>query len=208
MKSLSAVFAVLLWMVGTVVPATAGEPTPDLKGVKTVSYHGVADQNQSPCAIDLRAWNTAIDFVANQSTKLKLIRYADHLEQVKQLRNEANKAVEKSAHDTLDQTAKKEHDEAQERFDKSLWIPALLFSVQTMDIGIGCTGTVDAKVSVRLEPSKIIATGQIAPSPYMTIWNADWLLTHQYATFSSSVIQTSEQILKSFVNDWAKSQEE
>jgi hypothetical protein len=101
MKSASAVFAVLLW----VVPATAGEPTPDLKGVKTVSYHGVAHQNESRCAIDLKAWNTAIDFVANQSTKLRLIRYADHLEQVKQLRDEANKAIEKSANDPLDQTA-------------------------------------------------------------------------------------------------------
>jgi hypothetical protein len=105
-----------------------------------------------------------------------LIRYAEHLEQVKQLHDETNRAIDKSTQDTLDQAAKKEQDEKEERLTKLLWIPALIFSFQTLDIGIGCTGTIDAKVSVRLEPFKIMATGQIVSSPYITIWNADWLL--------------------------------
>jgi hypothetical protein len=70
----------LLCTVGTLVPATAGdEPIPELKGIKVVNYKLSVDPNKGRCAIDLKALNTAIDFVANQSTKLKLTREADHL---------------------------------------------------------------------------------------------------------------------------------
>jgi len=161
----------LLCTVGTLVPATAGDkPTPELKGIKVVSYKlSVQLPNKGRCAIDLKAWNTAIDFVANQSTKLKLIREADHF-----------------------------------------WPtdPSLLFSILTTEMKSGCAATLSAEVWAALEPTKIIATDKFVDHPYTIIWTERQLLSGPFATFSSFATETSEQIMKSFVNDWARSQEE
>ena len=207
MKGLSPVIAALLFTVGTIVPATAADrSSPFLKGVKTVSYKlSVEPPNKGRCAIDLKAWNTAIDPIAKQSTKLRLLRDADHLEQEKQLSDELRKTSENVERDA---TAKKEHDEAEKRWKKFLLAPTLSFSVLTNDLGIGCAGTLSVEVIVGLEPSKIVATDTPVPIPLMTIWSDHQLLSAPYETFSSFAIQTSEQTLKSFVNDWAKSQED
>jgi hypothetical protein len=199
---MKAVIPALLCMVGTIVPATAGDrSSPFLKGVKTVSYKlSVEPPNKGRCAIDLKAWNTAIDPVAKQSTKLKLIRDVDHLEREKQLSDELRKAS--------DATGQKEHDEAEQRWKKFLLAPTLSFSILSTDLGIGCAGTLTVEVIAGLEPSKIVATDTPVPIPLMTIWSDHQLLSAPYETFSSFAIQTSEQTLKSFVNDWAKSQED
>jgi hypothetical protein len=185
------------------------DPSPHLKDVKIVRYQlSVEPPNTARCAIDLKAWNTAIDFVANQSPKLALMRDADHFEQDKQLRDEAKKASENYWQRHLgDAQAKKEADDAGDKAMKFLYAPSLLLSIHTMDMNVGCAGTVSATVRVGLEPTKIIATGNIAYQPYVTVWSEDWLIKGPYATFPSIAVQTSEQILKAFVNDWARSQE-
>ena len=173
MKGLSTVIAAVLCTVGTIVPATAADrSSPFLKGVKTVSYKlSVEPPNKGRCAIDLKAWNTAIDPIAKQSTKLKLIRDADHLEQEKQLSDELSKTRENVERltDATAQIAEKEHDEAKERWKKFLLAPTLSFSVLTNDLGLGCAGTLSVEVIVGLEPSKIVATDTPVPIPLMTI---------------------------------------
>jgi hypothetical protein len=213
MKELSTVIAVLLCTIGMIVPAIAGDRSaPFLKGVKIVSYKlSIEPANPGRCAINLNAWNTAIDRVANQSAKLKLVRDADHLDQEKQLSDELRKTsenVERHLSDATAETAKKEHNEAEERWKKFLLAPALSFSVLTTDLGIGCAGTLSVEVIVGLEPSKIVATDAPVPVPLMTIWTDHQLLSAPYETFSSFAIQTSEQTMRSFVNDWAKAQED
>jgi hypothetical protein len=192
------------------VPASAGDrSSPFLKGVKIVSYKlSVEPPNKGRCAIDLKAWNTAIDPVANQSTKLKLIRDADHLEQEKQLSDELRKTSENVERHLTDPTAEREHDEAEERWKKFLLAPTLSFSVLTTDLGVGCAGTLSVEVIVGLEPSKIIATDAPVQIPLMIIWSDHQLLSAPYETFSSFAIQTSEQTLKRFADDWTKSQED
>jgi hypothetical protein len=211
MKAPSVVIAAVLCTVGMILPATAGDrSSPFLKGVKIVSYKlSIESPNKGRCAIGSNAWNTAIDPVANQSTKLKLIRDADHLEQEKQLSDEVRKTsenVERHLTDATANTAKKEHDEAEERLKKFLLAPTLSFSTLTTDLGIGCAGTLSVEVVVGLEPSKIIATDTPVPIPLMTIWSNHQLLSAPYETFSSFAIQTSGQTMKSFIDDWAKSQ--
>ena len=73
--------------------------------------------NRGPCAIDLEAWDTAIEFVANQSIKLKLIKEREHREQAKQL---SDKVAEAGHHfsDTAADTAQKALDEADENLRK------------------------------------------------------------------------------------------
>ena len=58
------------------------EPIAYLKGVTLVTYMGIVEHKTAHCDIDFKAWNTAIDFVANQSMKPKLVREADHAAQV------------------------------------------------------------------------------------------------------------------------------
>jgi hypothetical protein len=168
----------LLCTVGTIAPATAFDLLyPNLKGVTLATYEGVAKPDKGRCAIDMNAWNTAIDFVANQSTKLQL----------------------------LPRRAIWQYSDAR-KFATAPW---LYFSILTMDTTTGCAGTVGAKATVMLESStKILATGNIAYLANMTIWEDQQLLSGPHATFSSFAIQTSEQIMKSFVNAWARSQGE
>jgi hypothetical protein len=48
-----------------------------LKGLPIIAYY--EDFNfKGRCVVDTKAWDTAIDLVANQSTKLKLMRFADY----------------------------------------------------------------------------------------------------------------------------------
>jgi hypothetical protein len=174
----------LLCTVGTIAPATADDiwPNfkaddilyPELKGVTLATYNGVAEVDKSRCATDMDTWNTSIDFVANQSTKLQLL---------------SRRAV-LNYPDT-------------KKFAVAPW---LLFSIMTMETTTGCAGTVGARVTVMLERSTIIATGKVESFPFLTIWSDQRLLTGPSATFSSLVIRTSEQIMKKFVNDWAKVQ--
>jgi hypothetical protein len=201
----AALVCALLCTVGTIAPAVAGDrPIQELKDVKIVHYVGLAEDDKSRCATDMGAWNTAIDFVANQSTKLKLIREVDYLKQVDQLYNEVIKARESFWSNTADEPAKKEASEAEQRWRKFLDAPWMFFTIRTMEIINGCIGTVDVRVSAKLEPSKIIATDKFVQYPDMIIWRDSWLLIGPDATFA---IRRSEELLKSFVNDCARSQE-
>jgi hypothetical protein len=213
MKAPSAVIAVLLC---TVVPAKSddekGRPNPYFKGITIVSYQAFAKTEKSPCAIDMNSWNTAIDFIANQSVKLKLIRDRDRREQEEQLRDAATKASDNYKRlftdDKAAQTAKKQHDEAWNRYDKYASIPTLSFHIDTLDLVNGCAGSVVAKVDVVLEAAMIKPTGKTMYTPIVTIWGNGIQMSDGLDTFSSLAIRTSEQILKKLVNDWTQAQED
>lgn len=167
-------------------PVSAGDrPNPFLKDVKIVSYQvSVQQPNTGPCATDLNAWNTTIDSVANQSTKLKLIREQDHLKQARQLSEEANKAVENVVPNTADNTTQAPQTE-RDKVRRVLYAPSLLFSIVTTDVAVGCAGTVSAELSVGLEPSKIIATETSVDHPYMTVWSSHQIIKGSISRLSS-----------------------
>jgi hypothetical protein len=124
MKALSAVIAVLL----CAVVAT--------EGVKMMSYHSYVEGS---CAIDWKAWDTAIDFVANQSTKLNLIREHDHDQQGKQLADEMGEVTDEIVQHiirgaTAENELFKQRDEARDRYDKYVWVPRPSFYIMTMDL--------------------------------------------------------------------------
>jgi hypothetical protein len=181
----AALVGLLLCTVGTIEPVTAGDsPSLYLKDVKMVMYQLTAQPpNKGRCAIDIKSWNTAIDFVANQSTKLKLIP----------------STIWPSVSEISDP-----------KFDmrKFLAAPLLTFSIMTLDTNTGCAGTLSAEVGVLLEPTKIIATDKSVDLPAMTIWSEEKTLSGPYGQFPSYVVQKSEQMMKSFVNDWATAQGE
>jgi hypothetical protein len=196
-----------------VTAANSGSrPTPSLKDVSVVEYH-LAGPVKGRCAIDLEAWNTAIDFVANQSTKLKLIRKTDHEQRSQELLKKALEANEKYftlalRSDAEMAAAKKAREEANEIHDRYFAAPSLLLVADTFEHSGGlCVGDVSATVRAMLKQSEMIATGQVIPHPFEEIWSTSTLLAGPPTQFSRFVIETSEQMMKSFVNDWARSQE-
>jgi hypothetical protein len=68
-------------------------PTPYLKGVPTIQY---TRYSTGPCGVDLKAWDTAIDFVANQSAKLKLVTVHDYDIYIAKLMDDKREAFDKA----------------------------------------------------------------------------------------------------------------
>ncbi len=191
-------------------------PRLGLKDVSLVNYHLVSGMKDR-CVINVEAWNTAIDFVANQSNKLKLIRWKEHFERDKELadkvRELSDKASEAARKIMAPRTegefaaATKALDEAAAKSSKYSAAPSLLLVVEGFEHNGSCVGNLSATVSAMLKPSEMIATGQPIHHPSQEIWSRSTLLAGPTNTFSRFVIESSEEMVKSFVNDWALSQE-
>jgi hypothetical protein len=161
--------------------------------------------SEGRCAVDWKAWNTAIDFVANQSVKVKLIRYDDYTQLEKQASDEFSKASQSHYRnpESLDELLR-----AYEDAVSKTSAPQIFLSIETIDLISGCAGTVDARVQVALKATSILGTDHPLLTPSMEIWRDHTLIKGPFDTFSTLAIQTSEQIMKKLVNDWAKAQED
>jgi hypothetical protein len=209
-------FTALCAILAMAVSAARSEdrPMPGLKNVWLVSYNLVS-AIKDPCAINQEAWNTAIDFVANQSSKLKLIKEKEHYERGKELADKAGEAGRKwasvitgSAARSEAEMAGKSWDEEIEKSKKYSAAPRLLLVAEAFEHNGSCVGDLSATVSASLKPSEIIATGKLIYHPHEEIWSWSKLLAGPPNTFSRFVIQSSEEMMKSFVNDWAVTQRE
>jgi hypothetical protein len=145
----------LLCVAGAVSPVKSeDQPRPLLKNVSLVAYQVFPDRNKALCAIDWDAWNTAIDFVANQSTKLKLIKEVQHRERDRELLDEAIEAHRKYINgvgtfsDPAVGAAKRAWEEASEIHAKYFAAPKLLLVGDILEQNGRCFGTVSATVSL------------------------------------------------------------
>jgi hypothetical protein len=105
------------------------EPSLYLKGVTAVTYKGIVETKTAHCAIDMKAWNTSIDFMVKQSTKLKFLR--DYREWLSTSFEDASRHSMKSGS-----------------------LPRLWFDLTSIELPGGCVGVIDAEVRADLEPSK------------------------------------------------------
>jgi hypothetical protein len=137
------------------------------------------------CTIDLEAWRTAIDFVANQSTKLKLMREREHYERAEELVNKASEAGRKyvkyfttrSASDAEMAAAKRAWDDAREVSSKYSAAPKILVFAEILEVkNGGCVGDVSVSVSAMLKPSAMVSTGNVIYYPSEEIWMSGTLL--------------------------------
>jgi hypothetical protein len=198
-------------MAGVVSPVKSDDqPKVLLKNVSLVPYKLAAAPNKGRCAIDVEAWSTAIDFVANQSTTLKLIREQEHYERAKELSDKANEAARKyfaaRSHPDVD-AAGKALEEAKENHSKYFSAPKLLLAADGMFEHNGsCVGTLSATVTALLKQSEMISTGKVVHLPFLEIWSRSTVLAGPPSSFSRFVIETSEGMMKGFVNDWTLSQ--
>jgi hypothetical protein len=189
--------------------AAAAEPTPYLKGVAMIKYNRLIVPTE-PCVVDWKAWDTAIEFVANQSAKLRLMSEHDHYQYTQELYDVRDKRLAKMRSDKnvgawTDQDWQRYNDEIASLKDK-VWVPSLSFHAHTIDLKNGCAAVIIAEVNAPLERSTIIGTGEVVPYPEHEVWSTSWTLKGPYQTFSKSAIEISEQIMKELANDWAKSQ--
>jgi hypothetical protein len=102
----------------------------------------------------------------------------------------------------------KQRGEARDRYDKHVWVQRPSFYIMTIDLVHGCAGTVRAKVAVVLESAEMVGADKTMYFPTVKIWSNGSLLSGPSNTFSSFTVQTSEQVLKNVVNNWAKAQED
>jgi len=193
-------------------PARSEDRPTLFKNVSLVVYQ-LMSEAEGRCAINSEAWNTAIDFVANQSTKLKLIRKQEHLERSQELFDKAKEAVGPklmaARTDAEKAAARKAWDEVTEKNMKYMGAPLLvLYIADALERNGSCLGHLKATVYAMLEPSKMLATGKLDDHPYEEIWGRGQLQAAAPDRFSRLVIQSSEEMMKSFVNDWAKAQRE
>jgi hypothetical protein len=98
--------------------------------------------------------------------------------------------------------------DAKETHQKYLATPKLSLVVLAFEYNGSCVGDLSAKVTAMLKLSEMIATGTIVDHPFEQIWSGGTLLAGKPNTFSRSIIQASEEMMKSFVNDWALTQRE
>jgi hypothetical protein len=214
MRQFTALCAILAMAVSAAKSEDGARP--GLKNVSLVSYNLVS-AIKDRCAINQEAWNTAIDFVANQSSKLKLIRMKEHDERRRELTDKAAEAGRKWASmitglaarpEAEMAAAEKVWEEAKETSTKYSAAPWLLLVVDGFEHNGSCVGDVATSVHAMLKPSEIIATGKPIYYPHEEIWSTSKLLAGPPNTFSHFVIQSSEKMMKSFVNDWALTQRE
>ena len=113
--------------------AEAEQRRHDLKGVREMKYQGIFEDTTARCEIDRRAWNTSIDFVANQSSKLKFWREVDHMAQ-EQTRHDRVMALEV---DLGDVESKRRWDQEWDKLTKFGYIPNLYFDLISIDVKKG-----------------------------------------------------------------------
>ena len=178
-------------------PATADGPNQYLHGVSAMTYIGFIEPNTGHCAIDWQGWNTEIEFVANQSTKLNFLKNSEKTKQAKALYDKA----------TTPGLSNREFHKAMEIADRVNWMPNLEFIITPIELQSDCAATIDAEVLAALKPSTMISTGNSVYNPQIRIWSRSKSLSSPFQSFSSFAIQVSEQIMKGLVNDWATSQE-
>ena len=187
----------------------AEHPGPYLTGVDTVAYHGILEPGIGNCKVDWEAWNTSIDFVANQSTKLKLLTDIEHHKRADKLADK-NKAFEatKPPLSKWNDDDRNEWQSNADAFSKYLFAPRLSFDIITIETGAACAAVIISDVTMAVKPAKTIATDILVSVPNISVWSETRSLSGPLRGFSKFVVQTSEEMLKGFINDWAASQRE
>jgi hypothetical protein len=71
------IFALLLFLSALSTPSAAKQLYRDLKGIPAITYAAYSEQDSDRCRIESEDLDVALQFVANQSMKLKLIPWRE-----------------------------------------------------------------------------------------------------------------------------------
>jgi hypothetical protein len=133
---------------------------------------------------------TSVEFVANQTTKLKIVPPDEKTKRINELMGRSGEAAKKAFHDYN-------------------FMPMFYIGIQPLQATkFVCAATVNAELLVHIdaEDAHIIPTQALMSYPAVVIRSATVSFVAPQQTFSNQAINVTEQIMKQLVNDWAAAQ--
>jgi len=176
-----------------------------MKGVQIISYTVFLEPTVGgdQCKIDWDNLNTSLQFVANQSTTLKIVTEIQKSDQTKELYSKLDpKWFFGSDGD------QKQYQATKKVADEYISMPYLFigFSPLQPQAQGGCAGTITARLTASVSPTHLLATQVDVYDPRIEIWSKTYGFVGPQGSFSKYAINLGEQMMKSLVNDWAASQ--
>jgi hypothetical protein len=211
------VFVLLLFIPALSTPSAAKMLYYDLKGITAVNYHAYDVQDSNRCRVERDSFDTALQFVANQSVKLKLIPFQEWIVQNHELHD-----IQQQIWDDLTRSGKPEDmsaamDNAKYKAAKQLAfdygiMPMLNLHVMPMETVGGCVAMVNATLDTYLDykskgPLEILPNHRRIMPATIGIWSTRNLITSSSDGFANYATRAAEGVLKELVNDWTAAQE-
>jgi hypothetical protein len=181
----------LLLIIESRVAGAEPKFNPDLDQIKIISYVTyIGGEQKGKCRVNAQAMETALQFVANQSTGLKTLSYQQYSDEV----------------DKFSKKLKPNDDAGLQEFLRYNSTPLLHLHLTVIEMGSGCAGVLNATLQASVEATRIVATNRYIRSPYVEIWTWEEALKSSHGEFEQLAINETETALKTFVNTWTKSQ--
>ena len=176
------------------------QPRRLLKGITIISYSISLEKAVfgEGCRIDQSSLATALQFVANQSTKLKVMPWEEEHRRFTALL---------ATRDKLEIGSDKfvAADKAAGEF---VWVPSLLFYISPIEVSGTCVGIVKAELTAYLEDTHMLyRTHTPVYRPEVQIWSNTYIVTGPQRTFTDQASNAAETLLKALVNDWSAAQD-
>jgi hypothetical protein len=193
--------------------AIADGPNNLMKGIKIIKYiTGVEETvGGNGCKIDRQNLATSLQFVANQSTKLRIVTWDQQVKLEDDLRSkfqseyptveDFNKDVNKY------QAALEKYQATGKELEGYILMPSLMIAIIPLQVRDGCAGNIDAKLSAHIRPTQLIPTQRDVHNETIEIWSQGFAFVGPQPTFSDYAINSAVQMMKKLLNDWAASQE-
>jgi hypothetical protein len=182
--------AVIIIQSGASATMTNG-PNSLLKGLKIISYSSIFKKTfgSDDCVVDRQNLDTALQFMANQSSGLRMLTYSQAMKRADELYDDVRK-----------------HQADRQAADDYNLMPQLHILFTPIQTASACTATIRASLEGYVGKTYLIPTKADMFNPMVEIWSAVFMLSSAPQTFSNDAINVSEQILKELVNDWSASQ--
>jgi hypothetical protein len=176
--------------------AASDAPKGYLKGMNIISYDLGVEKTAGgdQCNIDKDNLNTSVEFVANQSTKLKIVPPDQKMKRIYELMG---------SHPGADKEA------AKKAFNDYNFMPSFFIGIQPVQAAqFACAGTVNAElwVHIDIENAPVIPTQALMSYPAVVIWTTTAGFWAPPQSFSNQAINVTVQAIKQLVNDWAAAQ--
>jgi hypothetical protein len=180
-----------------------------LKGVKIIRYKIIIEKTVGgeQCQIDLKGFSTALQFVASQSTKLKIITDDEQLRRMEKLNDAQDQLFEqlKASGKLADTSA--EYLAAKKASTENTFMPYLFIAITPLELPSGCGGIVESRLQAVLDSSKMLATDRHVPHPAIEIWSTEYVFVSPKQMFADYATRNAEMEMKELVNDWSASQD-
>jgi hypothetical protein len=155
-------------------------PNGYLKGIKVIRYSILVDPTISGdgCSIDRDNLNTSVQFVANQSTNLKIMTYAQSRERTSEL----------FSHSEVTSLSSADKEAAKKMAHDYNLMPSFLIEIAPLQTQFECAGTIHAKLSAYFEEQAHIIPNRVPVLvPMVEAWATWFGFISPQQTFSTQL---------------------